>query len=80
LAEKYIARNGRIYLHDVLGNIDLVEAAIWEDWYKTTPEGKHTASWHFINANNKLLELCDLNLRRDCGDGCIVSAILNNVR
>ncbi len=79
LAEKYISRTGRIYLNNVLGNVDLGEAAIWADWYKSTPEGKHTASWHFINANDKPPESCDLDFGRDCGDGCIVSAILNIV-
>jgi hypothetical protein len=79
LAEKYLSNAGRIYIMNILGDVDISDAAIWADWYKNTPEGKDTGSWHFINAHDSPPKSCDLDFARDCGDGCIVTAILNTV-
>jgi len=72
---------GLKYLRKILGDVDISDAAIWADWYKDTPEGKHTGSWHFINGHDNPPISCVLDLATDCpeGNGCIVTAILNTV-
>ncbi|KAH7390180.1 S1/P1 nuclease [Cadophora sp. MPI-SDFR-AT-0126] len=79
VAEKHLTDAGHIYVQNILGNVDISDAAIWADWYKDTPEGKSTGTWHFINGNDNPPTSCDLDLARDCrGErGCIVTAILN---
>ena len=81
LAEKYISREGRIYLNNVLGPVDLGEASIWADVYRTTAEGKSTAAWHYVNGHDNPPQSCDLDFGRDCAgeEGCVVTAVLNLV-
>lgn len=64
---------------NILGDVDISDASIWADWYKTTPEGRETGSWHFVNAHDSPPKSCDLDFERDCGDRCLVTAILNVV-
>ena len=81
LAEKHLTHAGLAFVRSILGDVDISEAAIWADWYKDTPEGKYTGSWHFINGHDDPPTSCDLDLARDCPgqNGCIVTAIMNMV-
>lgn len=67
-------------MENILGDVDISDASIWADWYKTTPEGRETGSWHFVNAHDSPPKSCDLDFERDCGDRCLVTAILNVTR
>ncbi|ROT43185.1 nuclease P1 [Sodiomyces alkalinus F11] len=53
----------------------------WADAHRGTPEGSHTAPWHFINPGDQPPSFCNVYFHRDCtSDGCIVSAIGNETQ
>jgi hypothetical protein len=81
LAEKYLTTPGHAYIQQLLGDRDISDAAIWADFYKYTPSGRHTSSWHFINAHDDPPNSCRLELELDCSgkEMCIITAISDMV-
>lgn len=81
LAEKYLTPPGHTYIQQLLRDGDISDAAIWADSYKYTPPGRHTSSWHFINAHDDPPNSCGLEIEQDCpsNEMCIITAILNMV-
>jgi hypothetical protein len=81
LAEKHLNTRGHAYIQDILGDEDISDAAIWADFYKYTPLGWHTSSWHYINAHDDPPNSCGLEQERDCSGKkkCILNAIADMV-
>lgn len=56
----------------------MASVATWADTYRYTTEGKFSAAFHFIDAEDNPPESCNIDYDRDCGaTGCIVSPIAN---
>ncbi|KAH9209900.1 phospholipase C/P1 nuclease domain-containing protein, partial [Leptodontidium sp. 2 PMI_412] len=81
LAEIHPTSPGYAYIQQLLRDRDISDAAIWADFYKYTPPGWHTSSWHFINAHDNPPNSCRLELEQDCSgkEMCIITAISNMV-
>jgi hypothetical protein len=81
LAERLLNPDSLVYARSLLGPDDLSDTAIWADIYKTTAEGKHTASWHFVDAHDDPPHTCNVSLPRDClpSRTCVIEAIGNMV-
>lgn len=81
LAEKHLNTRGHAYIQGILGDEDISDAAIWADFYKYTPLGWHTSSWHYINAHDDPPSSCGLEQERDCSGKkkCIINAIADMV-
>ena len=68
------------------GHFDISDAAVWADQHKD----EHTYNWHFIDARDTPPSHCNIKYNRDCDfrdecakhkePGCVVSAIVNQVR
>jgi hypothetical protein len=66
-------------LHDT-SNVYLANVSTWADSYRNTAEGKFSAAYHYIDAEDNPPSSCGVDLQRDCGaGGCVVSAIANYV-
>jgi hypothetical protein len=81
LAEKHLTPLGHAYIQQLLGDRDISDAAIWADFYKYTPPGWHTSSWHFLNAHDDPPNSCGLEMEQDCPkkEMCIITAISDMV-
>ncbi|OQO01127.1 hypothetical protein B0A48_13370 [Cryoendolithus antarcticus] len=84
IAENLIDKKGEAWARDILnatGNSSagyLAGVATWADSYRSTAEGKFSAPYHFIDAEDDPPTTCDVDYERDCGSaGCVVSAIAN---
>jgi hypothetical protein len=44
-----------------------------------TTAGSFSSGYHYIDAQDNPPSSCNVNLGRDCADGCVVSAIANYV-
>lgn len=53
--------------------------ALWADVFRTTPEGKFSSSFHFIDADNHPPGTCGVAMSDCPKEGCVVSAIANYV-
>ena len=55
---------------------ELAELAFWADDYRHRPEGRPTASWHYVNLPRT--PSCQYRPARDCPDGqCLPAALLS---
>jgi S1/P1 Nuclease len=82
LAEKYLNVDGMAYVQSLIGLENISDASVWADIYKNTPNGKFTASWHFVDAQDDPPDSCNVCVSRDCLPSrvCILTAISNMVR
>lgn len=82
VAEKHLTPWAKLYARHLLGSTDLSDMSTWADFYKTLPEGRHTASWHFVDAHDSPPDRCNVDVhrlfalktlytRRYCQDGMI---------
>lgn len=83
IASNFVASETESYFQDLLGDTSadyLASVASWADSYRYTTEGKFSAPFHYIDANDDPPSSCGVEMSRDCGsEGCVVSAIANYV-
>ena len=81
LAEKQLSPEGALFVRGLLDGETIDDAAVWPDDYKTTPAGKYTYTWHFIDSHDNPPTSCIVNYKTDCDPAhvCIISAIKNMV-
>ncbi|OCK80317.1 phospholipase C/P1 nuclease [Lepidopterella palustris CBS 459.81] len=79
LAQKHFTPSASLYTSSLLKSESLSSASIWADTYKFLPEGRHTSSWHFVDARDAPPHSCNLSYARDCHSNrtCIIAAIVN---
>jgi hypothetical protein len=79
LAEKHFTPAAASYVQLLLGSDPISDAAIWADDYKFLPQGRHTSSWHFVDARDDPPAACSFSYSRDCTPNrtCIIDAIVN---
>jgi len=53
--------------------------ALWADQFRTTPDGKFSSPFHFIDANVTPPGTCGVAMSDCPEEGCVVSAIANYV-
>ncbi|SRR5258706_13163858 len=53
--------------------------ALWADQFRTTPEGKFSSPFHFIDADDHPPGTCGVAMSDCPKEGCVVSAIANYV-
>ena len=84
IAENLITANGEAWAQSILNSTTsgyLASVATWADTYRYTAEGKFSAAYHFIDAEDNPPQSCNIDYERDCGaSGCVVSAIANYTR
>ncbi len=49
IAERHLLPVTRHRIAELIGHYPLAYVANWADWYRGTPEGRHTSSWHYVN-------------------------------
>ncbi len=49
IAERHLLPVTRYRIAELIGHYPLAYVANWADWYRSTPEGRHTSSWHYVN-------------------------------
>lgn len=83
VASNFVSPNTQTIFQTLLQNTTssyLAGVATWADSYRYTAEGRFSAPFHFIDAEDNPPESCGVRYVRDCGDrGCIVGAIRNYV-
>ncbi|EWC44320.1 hypothetical protein DRE_01146 [Drechslerella stenobrocha 248] len=78
VAQNYMNGAARILTSHLLSGTPLAEIASWADTFRTTPDGRFSAVLHYIDANDKPPQKCNVKMERDCAsEGCIVTAIAN---
>lgn len=80
IAQNYVNSATETWAKGLLGdNTDayLANIASWADDYRSTTAGKWSAPLHFIDAEDNPPTACNVDYNRDCGSGCVVSAIAN---
>lgn len=81
VAQHYLSSATVTWAQGILGDTSdsyLANAATWADSYRYTTDGKFSAPFHFIDANDSPPSSCSVDYTRDCGaGGCVVSAIKN---
>ncbi|KAI1083452.1 nuclease S1 precursor [Whalleya microplaca] len=81
IATDFVSSATASYFQGLLGDSSadyLASVASWADSYRYTTEGKFSAPFHYIDANDDPPSSCGVELDRDCGDeGCIVTALAN---
>ncbi|KAI1435003.1 nuclease S1 precursor [Xylaria sp. CBS 124048] len=81
IASNFVSSDTESYFQGLLGDSSddyLASVAAWADTYRYTTEGKFSAPYHFIDANDNPPSSCSVDFDRDCGaEGCVVSAIQN---
>ena len=84
IAENLISAKGEAWAQSILNSTSsgyLASVATWADTYRYTAEGKFSAPFHFIDAEDNPPQSCSIDYERDCGaTGCVVSAIANYTR
>lgn len=84
IATNFVATETKSYFQDLLGDTSadyLASVSSWADSYRYTTDGKFSAPFHYIDANDSPPSSCSVDMSRDCGsEGCVVSAIANYVR
>lgn len=80
LASRSLTPSTARRLRTLLKPRSLLSAATWPDYYSHTPDGRYSASWHYIDAMDSPPRYCNVSYTRDCpaDRGCIVSAIANH--
>lgn len=82
VATDFVSNATRSYFQDLLEDTSdsyLATVAAWADEWKKTEEGEFSYDFHFIDAQDEPPTSCEVDLERDCGDGCVVSALANYV-
>lgn len=82
VATDFVCNSTRAYFQGLLNDTSddfLANVAGWADSYKYTDEGAFSYDYHFIDAQDEPPKTCNIDLERDCGDGCVVSALANYV-
>lgn len=82
VATDFVSNATRSYFQALLKDTSddyLASVAAWADEWKKTDEGEFSYDFHFIDAQDEPPASCDVDLERDCGDGCVVSALANYV-
>ncbi|KAK3060461.1 hypothetical protein LTS18_008497 [Coniosporium uncinatum] len=81
IAQNYLVKDAVTFCQDILNDTSdtyLASVATWADSYRYTADGKFSAPYHFIDANDSPPSSCNVDFNRDCGEqGCVVSAISN---
>ncbi len=49
IAERHLTPAARSQVQRLLGSVSLARISNWADSYRGTPEGRHTAPWHYVN-------------------------------
>lgn len=49
IAERHLLPITRMRIHELVGPAPLARISMWADEYRGTPEGEHTATWHYVN-------------------------------
>lgn len=49
IAERHLTPFAHARVRDLLDATPLAQISNWADWYRGTPEGRHTAPWHYVN-------------------------------
>jgi hypothetical protein len=49
IAERHLLPVTRFRIRELIGPYPLAQVANWADSYRGTPEGAHTAPWHYVN-------------------------------
>jgi hypothetical protein len=49
IAGRHLLPAPRARIQGLLGPSSLAQISNWADWYRGTPEGGHTARWHYVN-------------------------------
>ena len=49
IAERHLLPLTRMRIRELLGPYPLARISVWADEYRGTPEGEHTATWHYVN-------------------------------
>jgi hypothetical protein len=83
VAQNFMTPAAITFSQKILGdnsNVYLANVSTWADSYRVTAEGKFSAPFHFIDAEDSPPSTCNVDLQRDCGPGgCVVAAIANYV-
>jgi hypothetical protein len=83
IAQDFMTPAAITFSQNILGdtsNVYLANVSTWADSYRVTAEGKFSAPYHFIDAEDSPPTTCNVDLQRDCGpEGCVVAAIANYV-
>jgi hypothetical protein len=83
IAQNFVSADTKSFCQDILGDTSstyLATVATWADSYRYTSEGRFSAPFHYIDAEDSPPHACNVDLQRDCGrEGCVVSAIANYV-
>lgn len=81
IASKYLTAQAKTYVAGLLGpGVTMPSIASYADTFRYTADGKFSAPYHFIDAEDNPPTSCGVDLGRDCGaGGCVVSAIANYV-
>jgi hypothetical protein len=79
LASRFLHPEAARQIRTLLKPQSMVSASTWADYYAHTAEGRFSAPWHWIDANDSPPHKCGVEVKRDCPEqGCIVSAIKNH--
>jgi hypothetical protein len=49
IAERHLLPVTRLRITELIGPYSLAQIGNWADWYRATPEGRHTSTWHYVN-------------------------------
>jgi hypothetical protein len=49
IAEHHLLPLVRLRIQELIGPFPLARISMWADEYRGTPEGEHTATWHYVN-------------------------------
>lgn len=82
LAQQYLLPETISAVQEILNDttpIYLGSIALWADRFRTTPAGKFSAPFHFIDASGTPPGTCGVSLSDCPEEGCVVSAIANYV-
>lgn len=82
VATDFVSNATRSYFQALLNDTSddyLASVAAWADEWKKTDEGAFSYDYHFIDAQDEPPSSCNIDMERDCGDGCVVDALANYV-
>jgi hypothetical protein len=82
IAQNFVSTATKKYCQKILKDTTtsyLANVATWADTYRYTSAGAFSRPYHFIDAQDSPPESCGADYNRDCGGGCVVSAINNYV-
>jgi hypothetical protein len=82
LAQQFLLPETTSAVQEILNNTTPVymgSISLWADQFRTTPEGKFSSPFHFIDASGTPPGTCGVALSDCPEEGCVVSAIANYV-